>query len=116
DRSVTVEFKGLHAPDALETWFKFQQHLVDRLHEHDILIHELDLEFTETALLHENAVADALVATYRTGTKEWVPLPFQAGRARLSNGVEGLVGFPVKEGDDALRISRKLSGWGNQLR
>lgn len=122
DRPVTIEFKALHDPDAMNAWDEYLDALHDALFKRrpgpDFFL--FDIEFRDPALDHIEDVADTLAAIAVSGNRDVHELPHDAGLARYlaDPGAMGDFRFPLEQQrDDLDRIVANLgSKYRRQLR
>lgn len=116
-RWVTVEFKGLHNPDAQGPWDTFIDQVISGLCLQSIQPDAFDLDLAEPARNCDHTViVEFLRGRCTSQDRHFQDLPSGAGRARFT-GQGGKISFPVAQYDDIARVTQKLRqrAWSSQL-
>ncbi|MEO7037381.1 MAG: hypothetical protein ABI548_25725 [Polyangiaceae bacterium] len=109
-RSVTVEFKALHGPDAMKEWDELMDWTTAQMVSRGCDLAAIEVDCEPAALLEREAFLDGLLAVNVSRAPEFRPLPRGTGRARYTGlNTEGWR-FPVTHTPDLDRIIGKLLG------
>ena len=83
-RWVTIEFKALHEPDAMQPWHEFEEWFHGQFpSSHDPAI-GMDVECAEPALVEQEAFLEGLLSVQKSGVTTFQEFPRGTGRARCN--------------------------------